>query len=221
MSHQPSVNVIPRQPPRQRKIHSWPVRLCHWINLLAMIGMVMSGWGIYNADPLFSFLSFPQGSTLGGWLGGNIAWHLAVMWLLAVNALFYLTWGLFSGHFKRDFFPFTPKTLWRDIVQALTFRLAHKLGEYNAVQKVMYVGVLLLGALLVLSGLSIWKPVQFSGLVWLLGGFDIARYVHFFAMSGVMLFVVIHVLMVLLVPKTFIAMITGGKKQVAQENADE
>jgi len=143
------------------------------------------------------------------------------MWLLAANALIYLLWGALSGHFKRDFFPFTPASIWRDIVKAITFKLPHKLGEYNAVQKVMYVGVLLLGALLVLSGLSIWKPVQFSTLVWLFGGFDIARYVHFFAMSGVMLFVVIHVLMVLLVPKTFVAMITGGKKTALKEHADE
>ena len=96
--------------PRKRRIHSWPVRICHWINLLAMIGMVMSGWGIYNADPLFAF-TFPQNTTLGGWLGGNIAWHLAVMWLLAANALFYLLWGIFSGHFRRDFFPFS-RTSW-------------------------------------------------------------------------------------------------------------
>lgn len=221
MSHQPSLKPLSSAQPKPRKIHPWPVRLCHWINLLAMIGMVMSGWGIYNAAPLFEFLTFPQQSTLGGWLGGNIAWHLAVMWLLAVNALIYLLWGAFSGHFKHDFFPFTPASIWRDIVKAITFKLPHKLGEYNAVQKVMYVGVLLLGALLVLSGLSIWKPVQFSGLVWLFGGFDIARYVHFFAMSGVMLFVVIHVLMVLLVPKTFVAMVTGGKKTALKEHADE
>ena len=206
--------------PKKKRIHPWPVRLCHWINLFAMIGMVMSGWGIYNADPIFSF-TFPQSTTLGGWLGGNIAWHLAVMWLMAANALFYVLWGLFTGHFRRDFFPFSPRSVWRDTVRAVTFRLPHKPGQYNAVQKLMYVGVLLLGLLLVLSGLSIWKPVQFSGLVWLFGGFDIARYVHFFAMSGVMLFVVVHVVMVLLVPKTFVAMITGGKKISTQENTDE
>lgn len=206
--------------PRKRRIHSWPVRICHWINVLAMIGMVMSGWGIYNAAPLFAF-TFPQNTTLGGWLGGNIAWHLAVMWLLAANALLYLVWGIFSDHFRRDFFPFSPRSVWRDTVRALTFRLPHKPGQYNAVQKLMYSGVLLLGALLVLSGLSIWKPVQFSGLVWLFGGFDIARYVHFFAMSGVLLFVIIHVLMVLLVPETFVAMLTGGKKISTEDHADE
>jgi len=203
---------------RKKRIHPWPVRLCHWVNLLVMIGMVMSGWGIYNADPIFNF-TFPQNATLGGWLGGNIGWHLAVMWVLAANGLFYLLWGLFSGHFRQRFFPFTPASVWHDLVSALRFRLSHKSNQYNAVQKLMYVGVLLLGLLLVISGLSIWKPVQFSGLVYLMGGFTVARYVHFFAMSGIMLFVVVHVVMVLLVPKTLPGMITGGK--AATKNAGE
>jgi len=207
---------------RKKRIHPWPVRLCHWINLLVMIGMVMSGWGIYNADPLFNF-TFPQSATLGGWLGGNIGWHLAVMWVLAANGLFYVLWGLFSGHFRQRFFPFTPTSVWHDFISALRFRLPHKSTQYNAVQKLMYGGVLLLGLLLVLSGLSIWKPVQFSGLVYLMGGFTIARYVHFFAMSGIMLFVVVHVVMVALVPKTLPSMITGGNAVIKNsgESADE
>lgn len=200
----------------KKRVHPWPVRLCHWLNVLVMVGMVMSGWGIYNASPLFSF-TFPQIMTLGGWLGGNIAWHLAVMWLLFVNALIYGFWGLFSGHFHRRFFPFSPKSVIRDTGLALRFKLPHNQSNYNAVQKLLYVGVLILGALLVLSGLSIWKPVQFSTLVALFGGFDIARYVHFFAMSGMMLFVVVHVVMVLLVPKTLPAMITGGRKETSAD----
>ncbi|PLR33032.1 thioredoxin reductase [Chimaeribacter californicus] len=194
-----------------RPVHPWLVRLCHWLNVFAMVCMVMSGWGIYNASPLFGF-TFPPAATLGGWLGGAIAWHLAVMWLLAANALVYLLWGAARGHFRRRFFPLSPRAVWQDTRQALTFRLPHRLGQYNAVQKAMYLGVLLLGALLVLSGLAIWKPVQFSGLVALLGGFGWTRYVHFYAMSGIVLFVVVHVLMVLLVPKTLPAMITGGKE---------
>ncbi|QKJ85110.1 thioredoxin reductase [Paramixta manurensis] len=194
---------------RRRAFHALPVRVCHWINVLAMVGMVMSGWGIYNASPLFNF-TFPLPLTLGGWLGGNIAWHLAVMWALAANGLFYLIWGVVSGHFRQRFFPLSPRAVGRDLGLALRFRLPHQLTEYNAVQKAMYLGVLLCGVLLVLSGLSIWKPVQFSGLVALFGGFDFARYVHFFAMSGVVAFVVIHVVMVLLVPKTLPRMIIGG-----------
>lgn len=196
-------------PSSRKPLHAWPLRLCHWINLLVMAAMLMSGWGIYNASPLFDF-TFPQALTLGGWLGGNIAWHLAVMWLLAANALVYLLWGLFSGHFRQRFFPLSLKAVWRDLLLALSLRLPHQAGRYNAVQKLMYLAVLLLGLLLVLSGLSIWKPVQLSALVALFGGFDIARYVHFFAMSGIVLFVVVHLVMVLLVPKTLPPMITGG-----------
>ncbi|MDR3434058.1 MAG: cytochrome b/b6 domain-containing protein [Rouxiella aceris] len=207
---------------RKTKIHPWQVRLCHWINLPVMVGMVMSGWGIYNADPLFDF-TFPLSATLGGWLGGNIAWHLAVMWLLAANGLFYLLWGLFSGHFTRRLLPITLTSICQDLYRALRFALPHSAGHYNAVQKVMYLAVLLLGLLLVLSGLSIWKPVQLSGLLAMMGGFTVARYVHFFAMSGIVLFVVIHLAMVLLVPKTLPVMITGGNAEVIkkQEQVDE
>lgn len=193
-----------------RLVHRWPVRLTHWINLFAMVCMFMSGWEIYNASPLFGF-RFPPQVTLGGWLGGAIGWHLAVMWLLACNALCYVLWSLFSGHLRRDLLPLGLGALRRDIWQAITLRLKHQHGHYNAIQKLMYLGVLLLGLLLVLSGLAIWKPVQLQGLVSLFGGFDIARYVHFFAMAGIGLFVVIHLLMVIIVPRTLWAMITGGK----------
>lgn len=193
-----------------RPVHSWPVRLTHWINLFAMVCMFMSGWEIYNASPLFGF-RFPPQVTLGGWLGGAIGWHLAVMWLLACNALCYVLWSLFSGHLRRDLLPLGLGALRRDIWQAVTLRLKHQHGHYNAIQKLMYLGVLLLGLLLVLSGLAIWKPVQLQGLVSLFGGFDIARYVHFFAMAGIGLFVVIHLLMVIIVPRTLWAMIMGGK----------
>ncbi|MEI7256899.1 cytochrome b/b6 domain-containing protein [Dickeya dadantii] len=199
-------------PTSRRPVHPWPARLTHWLNLLAMIGMFMSGWEIYNASPLFDF-HFPHAMTLGGWLGGAIGWHLAVMWLLVGNGLLYVLWSLCSGHWRQHWLPLTPASLWRDIRLALTFRLRHESYQYNAIQKLMYFGVITLGVLLVLSGLAIWKPVQLQGLVTVLGGFAIARYVHFFAMAGIGLFVVIHVLMVLIVPRTLWAMLTGGKHE--------
>ncbi|AIR69716.1 cytochrome b/b6 domain-containing protein [Dickeya fangzhongdai] len=193
-------------------VHAWPVRLAHWVNLLAMTAMFMSGWEIYNASPLFDF-RFPQSITLGGWLGGAIGWHLAVMWLLVSNGVLYVLWSLCSGHWRRHWLPLTPTSLWRDIRLTLTFRLRHESFQYNAIQKLMYFGVIALGLLLVLSGLALWKPVQLQGLTNLLGGFAAARYVHFFAMSGIGLFVVIHVVMVLVVPRTLWAMLTGGKHE--------
>lgn len=199
-------------PSSRHSIHAWPVRLTHWVNLLAMTAMFMSGWEIYNASPLFDF-RFPQSMTLGGWLGGAIGWHLAVMWLLVGNGVLYVLWSLASGHWRQRWLPLTPASLWHAIRLTLTFRLRHESHQYNAIQKLMYFGVIALGVLLVLSGLAIWKPVQLQWLTTLLGGFATARYVHFFAMSAIGLFVVIHVMMVLIVPRTLWTMLTGGRHE--------
>ena len=182
----------------------------HWLNAVAIVVMVGSGWEIYDASPLFDF-TFPQFITIGHWLGGAIAWHLAAMWLLATNGLIYVLWGLASGHFRRKFLPLRPSGILHDAVLALHLRLGHDEGEYNSVQRAMYVGVLLLGVGAVLSGLAIWKPVQLWFLTELFGGFVVARYLHFFAMSGIALFLAMHLLMVALVPKVLLPMITGGK----------
>lgn len=203
------------------RLHRAPVRIMHWLNVPILCAMLMSGWGIYNASPLFRSFTFPTVLTLGGWLGGAIAWHLAVMWALAANGLVYIIWGLASGHFRRDFLPVTPRSVLHDLKLALTFRLQHRLGRYNAVQKAFYLFALLCGLLLILSGLSIWKPVQLYWLVALFGGFDRARYVHFFAMSGIVLFALVHVAMVLAVPSTLLPMITGYIRRQTPEAMDE
>jgi thiosulfate reductase cytochrome b subunit len=189
-------------------IHPLVVRLTHWINAFAMVCMVASGWAIYNASPIFP-LRFPVWATVGGWLGGSIAWHFAAMWLLCVNGLLYLAYGVASGHLRRKLLPVRPREVARDAALALRLRLPHETGKYNAVQRALYLFVLLLGVLLVASGLSIWKPVQFSWLTALFGGFDFARCVHFVAMAGVVGFVVVHLLLVLLVPRTLPPMLTG------------
>lgn len=147
---------------------------------------------------------------MGGWLGGALQWHFAMMWLLGINAAVYLTLGVATGHFRRKFFPLSLRQLRDDIGQALRGKLAHAdLTHYNAVQKIAYLAVIVLGIGLVLSGLVLWKSVQFPLLRTLLGGYDAARYIHFFCMSGMALFVVIHLLMVLLVPRTLLAMLRG------------
>ncbi|MGF6289238.1 cytochrome b/b6 domain-containing protein [Paraburkholderia youngii] len=189
-------------------VHPLFVRVAHWINAFAMVCMVMSGWAIYNASPIFPF-RFPVWATVGGWLGGSIAWHFAAMWLLCVNGLLYFTYGVASGHLRRKLLPVRARDVARDAALALRFRLPHETGRYNAVQRALYLLVLLLGVLLVASGLSIWKPVQFSWLTALFGGFDFARRVHFVAMAGVVGFVVVHLLLVLLVPRTLPPMFTG------------
>jgi thiosulfate reductase cytochrome b subunit len=207
--------IAPPLPSKILIVHPWLVRLSHWINALAIVWMVMSGWGIYNASPIFPF-TFPPAVTLGGWLGGSIAVHFAAMWLLLGNGVVYVAYGLISGHFKRHFLPLRPVDVLRDLKLALTFKLPHAAaGAYNAVQRLMYAGVLLLGVLVVASGVAVWKPVQFDWLAALMGGFDNARIVHFAAMAGIVAFVAVHVLLVLIVPKTLLPMFTGRVRQAA------
>jgi thiosulfate reductase cytochrome b subunit len=200
----------PARTKRTRPIHPFPLRLMHWLNALAIIVLIGSGWEIYDASPLFGF-TFPPLITIGQWLGGAIAWHLAAIWLLVLNGLAYTIWGLCSGHFRRKFLPIAPRAILRDAALALRLRLDHHHGRYNAVQRALYAGVLLLGVVIVISGLAIWKPVQLWFLTDLLGGYVIARYVHFFAMSGIALFIAVHLVLVALVPKVLPPMITGGR----------
>ena len=182
----------------------------HWLNAEAIVVMVGRGWEIYDASPLFGFI-FPQFITIGHWLGGAIARHLAAMWLLAANGLIYVLWGLASGHFRRKFLPLRPSGICTMPSSHCTCGSTTTRAEYNSVQRAMYIGVLLLGVDAVLSGLAIWKPVQLWFLTELFGGFVVVRYLHFFAMSGIALFLAVHLLMVALVPKVLLPMITGGK----------
>lgn len=193
-------------------VHPLPVRITHWINVFAMLIMIASGWRIYNASPLFDF-KFPRDLTLGGWLAGALQWHFAAMWLLALNGLVYLSYGVLSRHFRSNFLPLTPQSVWREFRNALRGRVAHELGVYNAVQRTAYIGVIVVIVALVLSGLAIWKPVQFQELAALMGGYEGARIVHFAAMTLVVLFILVHVAMVALVPRTFLPMLTGCAKR--------
>ena len=195
--------------PAGAAIHPRWVRVCHWINALAILVMIGSGWQIYNAAPLFDF-EFSKHIALGQWLGGALLWHFAAMWVLVINGIVYVTLGIASGRFRRKLLPIYPSEVVADAKAALSFKLAHDdLSHYNAVQKLLYAGVILTGILVVLSGLSIWKPVQFQELTALFGGYDVARYVHFAAMSAIVGFLVVHVALALLVPKSLRAMIAG------------
>jgi thiosulfate reductase cytochrome b subunit len=193
----------------EKTIHPVWLRVTHWINAIAILVMIGSGWQIYNASPLFDF-TFSRSITLGGWLGGAIQWHFAAMWVLVINGLVYLTLGFATGRFRRKLLPITPSAVLADVKAALTFKLAHDdLSHYNAVQKLLYSGAILSGIIVVLSGLAIWKPVQFQELTTLFGGYNFARYVHFFAMAAIVGFLVVHVALALLVPKSLRAMVTG------------
>jgi thiosulfate reductase cytochrome b subunit len=191
-------------------IHPGWVRVCHWINAAAILVMIGSGWQIYDASPLFRGLQFSKHIALGNWLAGALLWHFTAMWVLVINGIVYVTLGLATGRFRRKLLPITPSAVLSDAKAALTFKLAHDdLSHYNAVQKLLYGGVILCGILIVLSGLSIWKPVQFQELTALFGGYDFARYVHFVAMAAIVGFLCVHILLALLVPKSLRAMVTG------------
>ena len=186
------------------------VRTVHWINAVAMILMIMSGWQIYNASPLFDSLKFSKSITLGDWLGGALLWHFAAMWLLMVNGLVYLALGLATGRFRKKLLPITPAGVISDARAALTGHLSHDdLTRYNYVQKLLYAGIIVVRVVIVLSGLSIWKPVQLQWLTALFGGYDVARYVHFICMSAIVAFLVVHVALAVLVPKSLRAMVVG------------
>lgn len=199
-------------PGRATTIHPRWVRITHWINVIAMFVMITSGWRIYNASPLFGF-TFPPAITIGDefdGLPGALLWHFAAMWLLVVNGVTYVTLGIFSGRFRRKLLPIRPADVIRDLGAALTGKLSHDdLSVYNAVQRLLYMGVIAAGVVIVLSGISIWKPVQFQELTAVFGGYDAARFVHFFAMATVAGFLLIHVALAVLVPRSLRAMIIG------------
>lgn len=217
-----TTNAIDAAPPSPRVLHPKSRRLMHWLNALAVLLMIGSGWRIYDYYPALPLdFGFPYAYTLGGdlslsearnnedGLANALGWHFGAMWLLVLNLAVYLLIGALSGHFRRDFLPLRFSALRDDLVAALRFRLVHRLGEYNAVQKLLYWGVLLALVVTILSGLSIWKPVQLQALTWLFGGYEFARVVHFFGMAAIVGFIIVHVSLALLVPSTLFAMILG------------
>jgi len=193
------------------RLHPLPVRTMHWINALAMIIMIMSGWKIYDDDVIFSWLRFPDAITLGKWAQNGLQWHFFGMWIVALNGLAYLLYGTITGRFRSKLFPISPRELVATMRDAFTFRLNHDdLTHYNAVQKVLYVGIIVVGIVVVLSGLALWKPVQFSELATLFYDFQTTRLVHFLCMTAIVLFLVVHVTLTLIVPRSLVAMLTGG-----------
>ena len=196
-------------PADERLIHPVWLRITHWLNAIAVVLLVTSGWRIYNATGFMGF-SIPPGITLGGWLAGALQWHFAAMWLLAANGLLYLLINVFSGRLRRQFFPIAPREVLREMGAALKGKLSHEdLRHYNSVQRLAYVFVMVDCIVLVLSGMVLWKSVQFPHLRELLGGYEGARRIHFFAMAALCAFIIVHVTMVALVPRTLIAMLRG------------
>lgn len=205
---------------RQRHLHPLPLRIMHWVNAVTIFIMITSGWKIYNDEVLFGWLHFPEAVTLGKWAQHGLQWHFFGMWILVINGLSYLAYGLVSGRFRRMLLPIRVSDVISTVKDTLHLKLSHDdPTKYNAVQKLLYVGVILVGILIVISGLAIWKPVQFSELVALFGSFQNARLVHFFCMTAIVAFVTVHVALALLVPQTLVSMFTGGPVEPQHKTA--
>ena len=203
-----TVNSHARKPNR---LHPLPVRIMHWINAVAIFVMIGSGWKIYNDSVIFGFLHFPDALVIGKWAQYGLQWHFFGMWIFVVNGLAYFAYGIAGGRFRRKLFPISPREVFATVGDAVRFRLRHDdLTHYNAVQKVLYLGVMAVGVLIVLTGLCLWKPVQFSELADLFGSFQTVRLIHFLCMSAIVAFIAVHVTLAVLVPQSLVAMLTGG-----------
>jgi thiosulfate reductase cytochrome b subunit len=203
--------VTSAAPIKTHRLHPLPLRIMHWINALAIFIMIGSGWKIYNDDVIFGFLHFPDAVVIGKWAQHGLQWHFFGMWIFVLNGFAYLTYGIVSGRFRRKLLPISIREILATVGDALRFRLSHDdLTHYNPVQKILYLGVMLVGIAIVISGLALWKPVQFSELAALFGTFQTIRLVHFLCMSAIVAFILVHVSLALLVPQSLVAMLTGG-----------
>lgn len=199
----------PNSKPQSKSTQPLWLRLMHWINAFAVIVMTLSGWRIYNGTQFLHF-HIPSHLTIGGWLAGALQWHFAAMWLLVINGLAYLIVNIVTKRLWTQFFPLSPRLIFDDLLATFKGRLSHdEVGHFNAVQKIAYLFVMVDIIVLVMSGLVLWKSVQFPILRTLMGGYEASRYIHFYAMTGLVAFFIVHIVMALLVPKTIKAMITG------------
>lgn len=207
------------------KRHGRVVRLTHWLNAVLLLGMIGSGLQIYGAYPDFGPRGevfggpnpwegegFPEWARLGGWLAGGLNWHFALAWPFVLTGLLYLGFLALSGEWRSLLFRL------RDLRPALEMQLYYlrlrrehpSQGKHNALQKGAYSGIVAVGALAVLSGFAIYKPVQLGWLVSLFGGYELARYWHFVTVWIFVAFTALHVVLVFAAdPASLRGMITG------------
>ena len=194
--------------------HPLLIRLTHWVNFIALAIMITSGLRIYNASPIWNF-SMPGFLTLGGWLAGARMWHFFGMWLFAVNGAAWFLYNVLSRHGRQ-----TTLFRWKDvsgvkpmILYYLRVRREHPpAGKYNPLQKLAYTSIPFAGLGSVLTGMSLYWPVQFGPLASLFGGYDTARIWHFIFTAGFTLFFMGHILMVIIAGwSNFVSIITGWK----------
>ena len=216
---------MPKTRQKENRLHPVPIRAMHWINALMILIMIGSGFKIYDDQPIFSGIIFPSYLLIGGdpetsfkynsdgGFGGALQWHFMAMWIVILNGLAYLIYGFATGRLRRKLLPIRPTEVLNTIRETLHFHLAHDdITLYNAVQKLLYVGIILVVIVQVMAGLALWKPVQFPLLASLFHDFQTTRLIHFFGLCAICLFLTVHVLLALLVPSTLVAMVTGGPR---------
>ncbi len=192
------VESKPVVPLKKERIHPLVIRLTHWMNFAALIIMVGSGMQIYNASPIFAF-EFPSWITLGGWLQGGRQWHFFAMWLFALNGAIWVGYNVFSRHGRYTTL-FRPQDI-HGVLPMIKYYLRlirhhPPSGKYNALQKLTYTSLPLLGLMILLSGMSIYWPVQFQWITSVFGNYDTARIWHFLAMAAIVIFFLGHLVMV-------------------------
>jgi len=203
--------------------HPWAVRFCHWANAVSMVVLAMSGLQIFSAFPSFGakipqvdlIERVPEAVRLGGWLGGALQWHFTFMWIFAAGGLLYVVSQLASGHYRTVIFtPRDVRGVWPMVRHYFFFGpKPAAAGQYNALQKLAYTSTIGFGALSLLTGLVMYKPVQLSALGVLFGGYHNARTIHFLAMCGMLAFIPGHLVMVALHGwDNFASMVTGWKR---------
>jgi Ni/Fe-hydrogenase b-type cytochrome subunit len=204
--------------------HPWAVRLAHWANAVTVTVMVMSGLQIFYAFPSFGakipqrnlIEEIPEAVRLGGWLGGALQWHFTFMWIFAGSGLLYVTTQALSGHYRTVLF--TPQDIpgvWPMVRHYFLFGPKPEQHEpYNPLQKLAYTATLLFGLLSLTTGIVMYKPVQFSALGTLVGGYHYARTLHFISMCGFLAFIPGHLVMVAIHGwDNFQSMLTGWKER--------
>jgi thiosulfate reductase cytochrome b subunit len=206
------------------KRHHGLVRITHWANAVLLAGMIASGLQIYMAFMHFGLRGgryfpnpwdgkgFPPWSRLGGWLAGGLSWHFALAWPFVISGLLYLGYLVVSGEWRSLLFrPSDVPRAWQMQLYYLKLRREHPpQGKHNALQKLAYSSIVALAALSVLTGFAVYKPVELGWLTALFGGYELARYWHFWAVWIFVAFTLLHVALVFLVdPASLRAMITG------------
>jgi thiosulfate reductase cytochrome b subunit len=219
----------------RRPAQPWIIRVTHWVNVVTFAILAGSGLRILVAYPSLGprgedywfyplqGVSPPESLTIGAWLAGARHWHFAFAWLFVLNALVYAVYFFASGEWRQRLF--SPRrdarSAWETVLHDLRLRrtVPAQEGLYNGMQRLTYTGVLAAAPLLILSGLAMYKPVQLPRLTALLGGYDFARAIHLFVLAALVLFSVVHVLQVLLHPRTLVDMTVGVRTSTRGKEA--